>query len=58
MVSVADVGDVYGSAEGVEHPHLLQDVFTTCGADDEQLTALHTLFTYTRYTQPIHTYTH
>lgn len=40
VISGADVRDVYGGAEGIEHLHLLQDVFTARGADDEQLTAL------------------
>lgn len=40
-----DVGDVDGSAESVQHPHLLEDVFAAGGADDEQLATLKEMIT-------------
>lgn len=40
LLSPRDVGNVDGCAESVQHLHFLEDVFTTRGADDQQLTTL------------------
>ena len=40
VFSSGDVGDVDGGAKGVQHLHLLEDVLTAGGADDQQLTTL------------------
>lgn len=40
LLASRDVGDVDGGAESVQHLHLLEDVFPTRGADDQQLSTL------------------
>lgn len=42
LLPCRDVGHVDRGAEGVQHFHLLQDVFAAGGPDDEELAALST----------------